>query len=679
MPNKKINERGSLMIEMIAVVALLGTMGTVLYRQMNQRNQELDNINMASEIRTVKEATQAYIQSNRSYLEANCVLDDDGYGYITLDNDEVDYFMPDNWASNRDDDGNSMEDGMIHEFGIYLTCYEVDSDLAPRKALYATIIPNDDVLPEGFTLKRASRVAYLIGADGGVYTDGALHGTMGAWETLCPLDSGGDDVCDGRTDNFFVATTGVDIYIPEVEDAPDNAVVVPDSIAFERLHSTNYFSVGNGSTNCVGNMAEGKFAHEAVDPDSKVPSGTADDIRHAGVGTDPNICDPLFWVGTKGPEGVDNSEKGQVYVKNNLYIGRDNATNTHAVAIEGGDDDTKRSVTVFSTYGDERLMLDGTGKVVGRSAGGKGYRLDAENGEIVLFEEREVDGKTIQVPTMRLKDGVMRTDKAVTYTGDGGDAVTDTYKVDPAYTSLMNDIRLTSRGGARLSEILPNYITKTITSYTFNNGNAKEFNKPPCPGGYVRAIMVTPVSWSQKVTGASMQFTTPSGAGTVEIDDSNVSDDLSGNSVKLTHLGPVQITINNGDASWLVLANYSGTAATNADPISVVAQTYCVFDEDNFDGASGTSGGLSGNGLEQEAGTERQEIGPKDRPCSNDTDCDNTESCDSGICKSLGSCSANDTAKKLYCIDGRYVHVECTTDAECGEGKTCLNNRCKAK
>jgi len=36
------------------------------------------------------------------------------------------------------------------------------------------------------------------------------------------------------------------------------------------------------------------------------------------------------------------------------------------------------------------------------------------------------------------------------------------FRVDPAFTSVMNDIKITSRGGARLSEALPNYILKGI-------------------------------------------------------------------------------------------------------------------------------------------------------------------------------------------------------------------------
>lgn len=49
----------------------------------------------------------------------------------------------------------------------------------------------------------------------------------------------------------------------------------------------------------------------------------------------------------------------------------------------------------------------------------------------------------------------------------GNDAATDagqydSFMVNPAYTSVMHDIKLTSRGGARLSDILPDFINKGI-------------------------------------------------------------------------------------------------------------------------------------------------------------------------------------------------------------------------
>ena len=60
---------------------------------------------------------------------------------------------------------------------------------------------------------------------------------------------------------------------------------------------------------------------------------------------------------------------------------------------------------------------------------------------------------------------------AKTYNVHGGDTTMNKFRVNPAYTSVMNDIRITSRGGARLSEALPNYILKGI--YDLNNTYAK--------------------------------------------------------------------------------------------------------------------------------------------------------------------------------------------------------------
>lgn len=51
----------------------------------------------------------------------------------------------------------------------------------------------------------------------------------------------------------------------------------------------------------------------------------------------------------------------------------------------------------------------------------------------------------------------------------------DTYMVNPAYTSVMHDIKLTTRGGARLSDILPDFINKGI--YVVSNTISEQYNE----------------------------------------------------------------------------------------------------------------------------------------------------------------------------------------------------------
>ena len=75
--------------------------------------------------------------------------------------------------------------------------------------------------------------------------------------------------------------------------------------------------------------------------------------------------------------------------------------------------------------------------------------------------------------------------KPAAYSVHGGDTDLNTFRVDPAFISVMNDIKLTSRGGARLSETLPNYIAKGI--YVLSNS----YTKGPWPCGSVGTCTYT--------------------------------------------------------------------------------------------------------------------------------------------------------------------------------------------
>ncbi len=105
----------------------------------------------------------------------------------------------------------------------------------------------------------------------------------------------------------------------------------------------------------------------------------------------------------------------------------------------------------------------------------------------------------------------------------------DTYMVNPAYTSVMKDIKLTSRFGARLSDILPDFITKRIYYSTNSYSEGTDYKElsgdegdrtpesegtspyaspylgsipaPSCPPGYGRAITVVPGSFEMATVG----------------------------------------------------------------------------------------------------------------------------------------------------------------------------------
>ncbi len=97
----------------------------------------------------------------------------------------------------------------------------------------------------------------------------------------------------------------------------------------------------------------------------------------------------------------------------------------------------------------------------------------------------------------------------------------DRYMVNPAYTSVMHDIQLTTRGGARLSDILPDFINKGIylVTNTYKESStptsllevddSSQFASPylgfvpapECPAGYARVITLTPASFQMAQAG----------------------------------------------------------------------------------------------------------------------------------------------------------------------------------
>ena len=681
--NKK-NELGSIMVEVIAVLGLLGVMGTLLFRQVQQRQDELTNVNIATEARLVKDATMAYIQADRAQLETyfckDATTEPDTQAVRPADRDGIHNMFPEQYRSTVN------EQNIIDDYEIYLSCYIVDPNLAPRPALYATLIYNPNTFPLRWNLRRAARVANIIGTDGGILMGGdtTLHGTQGAWEVAC------DNVmkCANKK-TTFVVTTGMDIYLPELEQTPDNTVDIPDRLALSDLHAMNYFSVGTMGKQCA------EILHTRTE-DRLVSE--SDIIHRTGTVIDDGECDPLFWVGTASGTDDDNSQANHVYVRNNLYVGRDNDSDRQAVAIETDDtNNANRRITVYDTDGNERLTLDGNGRLIGRAtANGSGYVLDAQNGEMILFKEAKItiDGTPtkVQVATTRIKDGVLTTGKQTTYNDENGNSHTEYYRLDPAYTSLMNDIRLTSRGGARLSDILPNYIAKGMTAIT-GEGSV---TKPNCPNGYAQAIMVTPTTFDHRIQDMSLSIHLKTAEkvipkGETEARQLNVSfdslnaDDEGGSTfggantnIKVWQHEPVNIRITSGSdgSHWnVVLAYGEGNTADNS--IQAIAQTYCVYD------TADQSTGTTHHGLQSSTATPA-DTDSATRSCSHDYECMNTESCQvvpgtdsTRACQSLGTCSGtdgNNAGTNTYCIDGQKVYIECTADKD---GKICVNNRWK--
>ena len=398
----RTNQSGSIMLEVVAVLALMGVMGAMLFRQIYQRNQELHNIQMASEIRTVKEAFSAYIQAQRAAVLSacedhlgNCDPDVSICSCRFNDYDSVADYLPEGWFS---------ESGELEDAYTLTLWYYSQNDGSGRNVVYGVVVPTTATLPTtGWNFKRAARVALLIGADGGAYdpsiTHGKIAGSLGAWQIQNCDDEGGDCLVNSDTypNGTYVATTGIDVFAPEYE-LPEGEVKLADdwSLGLNNLHAYNYFSVGNSSGSSKGCYNLG-HDHYTSGADPRVESDTIHPIG--------DNCKPLFWVGSE--TGGANASSGNVYVATDLKIGAIGDDNKHNEALTL----TKEGVIKQK----DGLIIDKYGRLFSR--------------DLVYDDIGD------------LKKG-------------------EHFVLDLARTSTMKDIRLASRGGVRLSDILPNYILK---------------------------------------------------------------------------------------------------------------------------------------------------------------------------------------------------------------------------
>ena len=429
-------QRGSIMLEVIAVLALMGVMGAMLFRQIYQRNQELHNIQMASEIRTVKEAFAAYIQANAADIQTKC------HGSIPgLGSDEVNpcsapgldlvagikEYLPDGWFTGDD---------ALGEYYHFTLWFYRQRDASQAVKMYGVIAPTLKTLPAtGWNFKRAARVSLLIGADGGAYASGItekdIAGSLGTWhlrvdpndpESYKPADYG--LVEDTPT---YVAMTGLDNFTPEY-DKEEVRVGLQDELSWQvrDLNAYHLFSVTKNDNTCFvaadikHNTATGRDGVYVVENDNVAnPSERGN-------------CLPTFWV---------DPDNGTVNTSVDLNVGKTSGGVNNVPAM--------------------RLSKEG----------------------VILFS------KTVQDPQDSDKE--------------------KSYLLDPAYTSILNDIKLVSRGGASLSDILPNYILKSVDEII--NGEKSDITLPNCPTGYVKALVVIPTSWAPRGLNVDIPSLTVSG------------------------------------------------------------------------------------------------------------------------------------------------------------------------
>lgn len=222
--------------------------------------------------------------------------------------------------------------------------------------------------------------------------------------------------------------------------------------------------------------------------------------------------------------------------KGNIILQVDNNETHDATAVDSETPASDERGSVYIRRG--AINIDSAGESTERLANSKiaeGYTT-ASNSVGYIAADRFIahtvpDAGSLDNWTTQYKND------GITITGTHGAVQTsfDKFEVNPAYTSVMHDIKLTTRGGARLSDILPDFVNKGIyvVDNTFKDsviwtdgsdplkdggytevgsGSAEEYTSaylgfvptPTCPPGYSKVITINPSGWSMAQAGTPM-------------------------------------------------------------------------------------------------------------------------------------------------------------------------------
>ena len=158
-------ERGSMMVEALAMLGLITMVTPVLYKKAAERTTELQDINTASQMRTISKALDDYISDNYTDLSAGDL------GAVAIDKNDIVPYLPYGFDIN-----NSK---MFDEFQFAIRNELIDAG-TPKEhsAITGTILAKSD---SGVPMMRAAKIASMIGANGGVVNNNRVQGVQGGW------------------------------------------------------------------------------------------------------------------------------------------------------------------------------------------------------------------------------------------------------------------------------------------------------------------------------------------------------------------------------------------------------------------------------------------------------------------------------------------------------------------
>ncbi len=241
-------EAGSLMVEALAMLALISLVTPILYKKAAERTTELQDINSAGEIRGIVKAMDDYLKDNYSdIVDGNNVTrvaidpDCDTVDYSAMHNPtpanafeaevgvdlcHLSEYLPYGFL---DGTGNVKPSKLFSDYKMVVK--KVDSGVGANKKVLTAFLIAEPKEGDKFPVLRASRIASMVGSNGGyAMEDNKASGVQGIWaidDIDAELDV--DDVKKGA----LIATSVQGVSAPGGDDTSDEYLHRTDSSHIE--------------------------------------------------------------------------------------------------------------------------------------------------------------------------------------------------------------------------------------------------------------------------------------------------------------------------------------------------------------------------------------------------------------------------------------------------------------
>ncbi len=255
---KQRNEKGALLIEILAVLGLLALITPMLFRQIRQRNEEIENVQIATEMRRLKDAAVSFINAYTEDISEELGLIDTDGNYKDVSTETR--------CSSIDLNG---FDADTTGYNVCFVGYTGETDGQYYPVIYAIIYETN----AGSSLRTSAAIAELIGMEGGVVQSTGIQGVGDSWSyslIKAPLNA------VAVTTIFETATLPSLLANHKHQYFLGDAVRAKGAIVGKEIAATNVLSIGGDG--CITDAT-------SLDEMSL--------LRVAGSNTD---CQPIFHV-----------------------------------------------------------------------------------------------------------------------------------------------------------------------------------------------------------------------------------------------------------------------------------------------------------------------------------------------------------------------------------------------